>query len=161
MKILFALFGALACAGVLAQAPQAQVPPPAVAARAYLLVDFQSGQTLAEKSPDERVEPASLTKLMTAYLAFGALRDKKLALTQTIPVSERAWRAEGSRMFIEPKKPVTVEELLHGMIIQSGNDASIALAEAIAGSEETFAQLMTREAQRLGDRKSTRLNSSH
>ena len=134
-----------------AEASAADVPsPPAIAARAWLLMDANSGQILQSQAPDERVEPASLTKLMTAYLVFSALRDRKISLEQTVPVSERAWRADGSRMFIEPKKPVNVEELIRGMIIQSGNDASVALAEAIGGSEEVFAQMMNREAKRLG-----------
>ena len=127
-----------------------QSPAPAIAARAWLLLDFNSGQTLAARNPQQRVEPASLTKLMTAYLAFGALRQKQVRPDQVVHASLDAWRAEGSRMFIEPDKPVTVDELLRGMIIQSGNDASIALAEAVAGSEEAFAQMMNREAQRLG-----------
>lgn len=125
-------------------------PPPAIAARAYLLLDFNSGQVLAAHEPNARVEPASLTKLMTAYLVFGALREKRIRLEQSVPVSERAWRAVGSRMFVEPGRPVTVGELLNGMIVQSGNDASIALAEALAGSEEAFAERMNREARRLG-----------
>ncbi len=129
--------------------PQPITAPP-VAARAYHLVDALSGQVLAAQSDDDRFEPASLTKLMTAYLVFGAIRDRKLDPNATVPVSERAWKAEGSRMFIEPRKPVTVAELVKGMIVQSGNDATIALAEAVAGSEETFAQLMNREAKRLG-----------
>jgi D-alanyl-D-alanine carboxypeptidase (penicillin-binding protein 5/6) len=127
-----------------------QVTPPAIAAKAWLLVDHASGQTIAAENADERVEPASLTKLMTAYLAFQALKQNVLAPGQTVAVSERAWKAAGSRMFIEPKTPVTVDELLRGMIVQSGNDACIALAEAIAGTEEAFAQKMNREAQRLG-----------
>ena len=135
-------------------------PPPPVAAKAYLLLDFKSGQLLANQGPDERVAPASLTKLMTAYVAFSALKQKTLRLDQTVPVSERAWRAEGSRMFIEPRKPVTVDELLHGVIVQSGNDACIALAEAIAGSEEVFAQMMNREAQRLGLKNTNFMNST-
>ncbi|MBW8905619.1 MAG: D-alanyl-D-alanine carboxypeptidase, partial [Betaproteobacteria bacterium] len=109
-----------------------------------------SGQVLVAEKADERMEPASLTKMMAAYLVFGALRDKKLTLEQTVPVSTHAWRAPGSRMFIEPRKPVTVDELIKGMEIQSGNDATIALAEAVAGSEEVFVQLMNREAERLG-----------
>ncbi len=129
--------------------PQPITAPP-VAARAYHLVDALSGQVLAAQSDDDRFEPASLTKLMTAYLVFGAIRDRKLDPNATLPFSERAWKAEGSRMFIEPRKPVTVAELVKGMIVQSGNDATIALAEAVAGSEETFAQLMNREAKRLG-----------
>ena len=127
------------------------VPPaPAIAAKSYLLLDFHSGQPLAAHEPQARVEPASLTKLMTAYLTFAALKQKRIRLDQAVPVSERAWRAEGSRMFIEPRKPVTVEELIRGMIVQSGNDACIALAEVIAGSEEAFADLMNQEAKRMG-----------
>ena len=129
---------------------QTSVLPPAMAARSYVLLDSHSGQTLASSKESERVEPASLTKLMTAYLTFAAIRQKKIAPTQNAPVSERASKADGSRMFIEPKKPVTVDELMHGMIVQSGNDACIALAELIASSEDAFAQLMNREAQRLG-----------
>ena len=125
-------------------------PAPALEAKAWLLLDVNSGQVLASQKADERFEPASLTKLMTAYLSFSALKQKSLRLDQIIPVSTRAWKAEGSRMFIEPNKPVTVDELLHGVIIQSGNDASTALAEAIGGSEEVFAQMMNREAKRLG-----------
>jgi len=139
----------------------ADVPaPPPVAARAWLLTDTASGQLLAAQGEHERAEPASLTKLMTAYLSFSALKAKTLQLAQTVPVSERAWRAAGSRMFIEPGKPVTVEELIHGMIVQSGNDACIALAEAIAGSEEVFAQMMNREAQRLGMKDTSFVNST-
>ena len=134
-----------------AQQSTLPIPPaPAIAARAYLLLDFNSEQLLVAQNPQQRVEPASLTKLMTAYLTFTAVKQKRIRPDQVVPVSERAWRAEGSRMFIEPGKPVTVDELIHGMIVQSGNDACIALAEAIAGSEETFAQMMNREAQRLG-----------
>ena len=128
----------------------AQLTPPPVAARAWLLLDVGSGQVLTAENPDQRIEPASLTKLMTAYLAFAAVKGKTLTLDQTIPVSPKAWKVPGSKMFIEPQTPVTVKELLHGMIVQSGNDACVALAEAIAGSEEAFAQLMNREAARLG-----------
>ena len=145
----FLAFLALFCLSVLAQAqtlPQA----PTIAAKSWLLLDYSTGQALASYNPDERVEPASLTKLMTAYVVLGALKEGKLTPTQAVPVSERAWKTPGSRMFIEPKKPVTVDELLRGMIVQSGNDACIALAEAVAGSEEAFAQMMNREAQRLG-----------
>jgi serine-type D-Ala-D-Ala carboxypeptidase (penicillin-binding protein 5/6) len=127
----------------------AEVPAPQVAARAWLLMDVTSGQVLGSLNPDEHVEPASLTKLMTAYVVFAALKEKRLSLEQTVPVSARAWRAGGSRMFIEPKRPVTVGELIQGMIVQSGNDACVALAEAVAGSEEIFAQMMNREAKRL------------
>ena len=139
----------------------ADVPaPPPVSARAWLLMDTASGQLLASQAEHERAEAASLTKLMTAYLTFAALKAKTLQLAQLVPVSERARRAEGSRMFIEPKKPVTVEELIHGMIVQSGNDACIALAEVIAGSEEVFAQMMNREAQRLGMKDTNFVNST-
>ncbi|HMV19410.1 MAG TPA: D-alanyl-D-alanine carboxypeptidase family protein [Zoogloea sp.] len=128
----------------------AQLAPPAVNARAWLLLDVGSGQVLTAEKPDERIEPASLTKLMTAYLTFSAVKAKTLSLDQTVPVSEKAWKISGSKMFIEPLKPVTVRELIHGMIVQSGNDACVALAEAIAGSEENFVQLMNKEAARLG-----------
>ena len=131
-------------------APLPVPPPPAIAAKAYLLLDFNSGARLAEHNPQMRVEPASLTKLMTAYLTFTALKEGRIRFRQQVPVSVKAWRTIGSRMFIEPRKPVTVKELINGMIVQSGNDASIALAEAIAGSEEVFVQLMNRDAQRLG-----------
>jgi D-alanyl-D-alanine carboxypeptidase (penicillin-binding protein 5/6) len=128
----------------------AAVPPPSIAAKAYLLVDILSGQTLAAQNADEPREPASLTNLMTAYLIFRALRDKELLPSQMVDVSTKAWRAEGSRMFIEPKKAVSVDELLHGMIVQSGNDAAIALAETLAGSEEAFVERMNKEAARMG-----------
>ena len=145
----------------LAQSANSSMPSaPAIAARSYLLLDFHSQQALVSHSPGERVEPASLTKLMTAYLTFAALKQKQIRPTQTVPVSERAWKTEGSRMFIEPRKPVTVDELMRGMIVQSGNDACIALAELIAGSEETFAQQMNREAQRLGMKNTNFVNST-
>ena len=112
-----------------------------------MIADVSSGQILAAEKADERFEPASLTKLMTAYLVFSALKEKKLALDQPLNVSEKAWRAPGSRMFIEPKHPVAVDDLIRGMIVQSGNDACIALAEQIAGSEEAFAGMMNREAE--------------
>ncbi|GAB4440748.1 MAG: D-alanyl-D-alanine carboxypeptidase family protein [Rhodocyclaceae bacterium] len=142
------LFAALALSA-LARAQGTPVAPE-IAARAFVLLDHGSGQVLAERKADERVEPASLTKIMTAYLAFAALRDRTLDAGQTLTISQRAWKSTGSRMFIDPAKPVGVEELLRGMIIQSGNDASVALAEAIAGTEEAFAEKMNREAQRLG-----------
>jgi D-alanyl-D-alanine carboxypeptidase (penicillin-binding protein 5/6) len=127
-----------------------QVPPPAVAAKAWLLLDVGSAQVLASHDPDARVEPASLTKLMTAYLTFAALKSGSIKPEQEVAVSEKAWRMEGSRIFIQPDKPVTVDQLVHGMIIQSGNDACVALAELIAGSEESFVAMMNREAKRLG-----------
>ena len=131
-----------------------------VAAKSFVLRDFQSGAILVSQNAEQRVEPASLTKLMTAYLAFKNIQEKKLSETQVLPVSEKAWKAIGSRMFIDLKIPVTVSELLRGMIIQSGNDASIALAEAIGGAEETFAELMNKEAARLGMKNSHFLNAT-
>lgn len=124
--------------------------PPEIAARAYLLVDLTSGQVLAAKDPDQPVEPASLTKLMSAYLVFDALKAGKISLTQTFPVSERAWKMPGSRMFIDPKMQVPVEDLIKGMIVQSGNDATVALAEGVGGSVERFVQMMNEQAKALG-----------
>ena len=140
--LLLGLVPALAAAG----AP----PSPSIGARAWMLGDFSSGQVLVAEKPDERMEPASLTKLMTAYVVFQALRERKLTLDQQVNVSERASGAPGARMFIQPRKPVSVDELIRGMVVQSGNDACIALAEAVAGAEEPFVQLMNREAARLG-----------
>ncbi len=129
----------------------AQMPqPPEIAAKAYLLMDVTSGQVLAAKDPDQPVEPASLTKLMTAYLVFDALKSRKITLTQTLPVSERAWKMPGSRMFIDPRMQVPVEDLVKGMIVQSGNDATVALAEGVGGSVERFVQLMNDQAKALG-----------
>ena len=136
----------LAAPGALAQAPAA----PEIAARAYLLLDVTSNQILAAKDADMSVEPASLTKLMTAYVVFDALRAKKITLDQTFPVSERAWKMSGSRMFIDPKMQVRVEDLLKGMIVQSGNDATVALAEGVGGSVERFVELMNQQAKVLG-----------
>ncbi len=130
----------------LASAP----PPPPILGRAWLIADYTSGQILAADKADERIEPASLTKMMTAYLVFQALRDKKLSLDQRVTVSEKAWRAPGSRMFIKVGSQVSVDDLIRGMEIQSGNDAAIALAEAVAGTEEVFVQMMNKEAERLG-----------
>src|SRR5437763_621763 len=143
---------------VLALAPQAlaqsvvpaAVPPPPIAAKAYVVIDALSGQTLVAQSADEPREPASLTKLMTAYVVFRAMKEKELTGSQMVSVSQKAWRAEGSRMFIEPRKAVSVDELLRGEIVQSGNDAAIALAEAVSGSEEAFVARMNQEAARLG-----------
>ena len=132
--------------------------PPEVAARAYLLYDVTTNQVLAAKDPDAAVEPASLTKLMTAYLVFDALRAKKLTLEQTLPVSERAWKMPGSRMFIDPKMQVPVEDLLKGMIVQSGNDATVALAEGVGGTVERFVELMNQQARALGMTQTTYRN---
>ena len=139
----------------------AQNPPtPTINARAWLLLDMTSGQVLAAQNPAERVEPASLTKLMTAYLTFSALKAKTITEDKVVPVSEKAWKASGSRMFIEPRKPVTVGELIRGMIVQSGNDACVALSELISGSEESFAAAMNREAQRMGMKSTSFRNST-
>ena len=138
----------------------ASVPPPAIAAKAYLLIDVLSGQTLVAVNADEPREPASLTKLMTAYLVFRALKDKELTPSQMATVSEKAWRAEGSRMFIDPKKAVSVDELLHGEIVQSGNDAAIALAEVTAGAEPAFVERMNREAARIGMKNTRFVNAT-
>ena len=153
---LAALCAALGSSTSFADAP----PPPQIAANAWLLMDLTANQTIVSHEADARVEPASLTKLMTAYLAFAALEKKSITLDQQAPVSEKAWKTGGSRMFIEPRKPVTVAELLRGMIVQSGNDATIALAELIAGSEDVFAQMMNREAQRLGMKNTNFTNAS-
>ena len=141
---------ALSC--LVGQAPaQAQAPqPPEIVARSYLLIDVTANQVLAGREIDTPVEPASLTKLMTAYLVFDALKSKRLDLRQALPVSERAWKMPGSRMFIDPKMKVPVEELLKGMIVQSGNDATIALAEGVGGSVDRFVQLMNDQARALG-----------
>jgi serine-type D-Ala-D-Ala carboxypeptidase (penicillin-binding protein 5/6) len=132
---------------------------PSLAAKSWLLADLTTQQVLVAQEADTRIEPASLTKLMTAYLVFVSLRDKKMTLETRPPVSEPAYKAIGSRMFVDPAKPATVEELLNGMIVQSGNDASIILAEAVAGSEAAFAELMNREGQRMG-LKNTRFANS-
>ena len=137
------------CAAALtahAQSPQ----PPEVAAKAYLVMDVSSGQILAGKDMDAPVEPASLTKLMSAYVVFDALRAKKITLTQTLPVSERAWKTPGSRMYIDPKMQVPVEDLIKGMIVQSGNDATVALAEGVGGTVERFVEMMNDQAKALG-----------
>lgn len=130
---------------------RAQLPQvPEVAARSYLLLDVTAGQVLAAKNADQAVEQASLTKLMTAYVVFDALRAGKISLTQTFSVSERAWRMPGSRMFIAPNQQIPVEDLIKGMIVQSGNDATVALAEGVGGSVERFVEMMNVQAQALG-----------
>ncbi|HEY0562898.1 MAG TPA: D-alanyl-D-alanine carboxypeptidase family protein [Methylophilus sp.] len=135
-------------------------PPPNLAVNAYILSDFSSGAILANYKASERVEPASLTKIMTAYLVFDALQQRHLKLDQRPPISEKAWKAEGSRMFIEPNNPATVDELLHGLIIQSGNDAAITLAESVAGTEEQFAALMNKRALKLGMKNTHFMNAT-
>jgi D-alanyl-D-alanine carboxypeptidase (penicillin-binding protein 5/6) len=136
-----------------------QVPvAPEVAARAYLLLDVTANQILASRELDMPVEPASLTKLMTAYLVFDALKAKKVDLKQTFNVSERAWKMPGSRMFIDPKMKVPVEDLIKGMVVQSGNDATVALAEGVGGSVDRFVQMMNDQAKVLGMKNTTYKN---
>jgi len=137
---------ACVCANAWGQMPA----PPEVAARAYLLLDITANQILAAKDIDIAVEPASLTKLMSAYLVFDALKTQKIDLKQTFPVSERAWKMPGSRMFIDPKMKVPVEDLVKGMIVQSGNDATMALAEGVGGSSAHFVDMMNAQAKILG-----------
>lgn len=138
-----------------------QLPtPPSLAAKSWLLIEMSSGQELAAQAPDERLEPASLTKLMTAYLSFAALKQGTIKLDQSVLISRKAWKTGGSRMFIQVGTEVKVDDLLKGMIVQSGNDACVALSEAIAGDEENFAQMMNREAQRLGMKGSHFRNSN-
>jgi D-alanyl-D-alanine carboxypeptidase (penicillin-binding protein 5/6) len=146
MKSFFAGLLAILSFAVAAQTPQ----PPEIAARSYLLLDVTANQILAAKDIDAPLEPASLTKLMSAYLVFDALRSKKLDLKQALPVSERAWKMPGSRMFIDPKMQVPVEDLIKGMIVQSGNDATMALAEGVGGTAERFVQMMNDQAKALG-----------
>lgn len=149
MPFIAALLWLFACGSPFAET--SPIPdPPSVEARSYILTDFFSGRILAEHNADERLEPASLTKLMTAYLVFKELKAGKVKLEDEATVSEKAWRTGGSRTFIEVGSRVRIEDLLKGMIIQSGNDASVALAEHIAGDEATFANMMNQEAEALG-----------
>ncbi len=146
-----------ACATAYAAMP---IPkPPAINARAMILVDYDSGRVLAEANADERMEPASLTKVMTAYIAFDALKDGRLKLDEELPISEHAWRSEGSRSFVQVGTRVPAEVLIKGMIVQSGNDATIAVAERLGGTEAAFAQIMNSYAQKLG-MKSTHFDNS-
>jgi D-alanyl-D-alanine carboxypeptidase (penicillin-binding protein 5/6) len=157
------LIAALAASALLMSAAHAQqVPPPQIAARSWTLLDATSGQIIASQDADMRIEPASLTKVMTAYVVFGALRDKKITLDQKVNVSVRAWKVEGSssKMFIDPATPVSINDLLYGLMVQSGNDAAVALAEAVAGDEGTFAHLMNEQAQRMG-MKNTKFANPH
>ncbi|MFC5512479.1 D-alanyl-D-alanine carboxypeptidase family protein [Massilia jejuensis] len=154
---------AAVAASLLAISASAQtVPAPQIAAKSWLLLDATSGQVIAAQDPNARIEPASLTKIMTAYVTFQAIRDKKLALNTMVTVSPRAWKvdASSSKMFIDPATPVSVDDLLHGLMVQSGNDAAVALAEAVAGDEGTFVVLMNREAQRMG-LKNTKFANPH
>ena len=154
MKPVFSSLRTLALTAALAplwaSAQIAPLQPPEIAAHTYMLVDVTANQVLASKDVDAQVEPASLTKLMTAYLVFDALRAKKITLEQRLPVSELAWKMPGSRMFIDPKMQVAVEDLLKGMIVQSGNDATMALAEGVGGTKDNFVRLMNEQAKALG-----------
>lgn len=152
MHILLTLISLLFISQIssVAAAPAMIPSPPKVNASAYYLMDFHSGHVIAEHNAHDRVEPASLTKMMSAYIVEQEIREDRLKLTDQVRISEKAWRMEGSRMFVEVGKFVTVEELLKGIIIQSGNDATVALAEHVAGSESAFVEMMNGHAQRLG-----------
>ncbi|HEY7803443.1 MAG TPA: serine hydrolase, partial [Orrella sp.] len=135
------------------------ISKPVIAARAWILIDAVTGQTIAAQNPQQTVEPASLTKIMTVYLTFDALKENRITRDQQVVVSEKAWKTPGSRMFIEPRKEVTVDEIIQGIVVQSGNDASVAIAETLAGTEEAFAQRMTEKALELGMTDTTFKNS--
>src|ERR1700733_10112700 len=148
-----------AAAPAAAQAGNPIPQPPAVDARAYILLDHDSGRVLAESHADDRMEPASLTKLMTSYAVFAALKEGRLKLADTVTISEHAWKAEGSRTFVQVGTQIPAEVLIKGMLVQSGNDATIALAEKVGGTESAFAQIMNTYAKRLG-MKSTNFENS-
>ncbi|BBL76897.1 D-alanyl-D-alanine carboxypeptidase family protein [Methylomagnum ishizawai] len=152
LLLLLALLGfiGLARAADLPPAPPVIPPPPDIGAKAFVLIDYNSGRVLAESNADQKLEPASLTKIMTAYVVFRELAKGNLHLDDMVTVSEKAWRTEGSRMFAQVGASIAVENLLKGMIVQSGNDASVALAEHVAGDEAVFAQMMNQNAERLG-----------
>jgi serine-type D-Ala-D-Ala carboxypeptidase (penicillin-binding protein 5/6) len=157
------LFVAIAATVFTLSISQAQVlPSPTLAAKSWVLLDATSNQVLASQEPAMRVEPASLTKIMTAYVVFEALRDKRLDINQVVNVSVRAWKVDpsSSKMFIDPATPVKVNDLLYGLIVQSGNDAAVALAEAVSGTEDAFVTVMNRDAERMG-LKSTHFSNSH
>lgn len=150
-KLLLSVLAALLLSAAAPSAAQSPVPaPPSIGATSYVLVDFHSDAVIAEHEASARVEPASITKLMTSFIVFSEIADGRLALDDDVLISEKAWRTEGSRMFVEVGERVTIESLLKGVIIQSGNDASVALAEHVAGSEEVFAGMMNEAAGRLG-----------
>jgi D-alanyl-D-alanine carboxypeptidase (penicillin-binding protein 5/6) len=152
---------AVLCVAIAADAQPRPVPaPPVIGAKSYLVIDATTGSTLAELDPDLQLAPASLTKLMTAYVVFDALKQGQIALNDMVTISEKAWRMGGSRMFIEVGKQVSVENLLLGMIVQSGNDASVALAEYVAGSEGVFAEMMNQYSRKLGMTSSNWVNST-
>lgn len=157
------LFAALAASVLAISTAVAQtLPPPTIAARSWLLLDATSGQVIASQDPTARIEPSSLAKIMTAYLTFAAIKDKKLTMDQMVNVSVKAWKvsSDSSKMFIDPATPVSVNDLVHGLMVQSGNDAAVALAEAVAGDESAFVFLMNREAQRMG-MTATRFGNPH
>jgi len=147
---------------VTASHAQTVAPPPTIVARSWLLLDTVSGQILASGDAYKRIEPASLTKLMTAYLVFSAIKEGRLSLNQSVTASDRIWKLDkgSSKMFIEPRTPVKIQDLLYGLIVQSGNDAAMALAEAVSGDETDFVALMNREAERMG-MKSTHFSNPH
>ena len=143
-----------------AQSPMPAPAPPIIGAKSYLIIDGKTGQELASLDPDTPLAPASLTKIMTTYVVFAALKQGQIQLEDEVTISERAWRMPGSRMFVEVGKRVKIQDLLLGMIVQSGNDASVALAEHIAGTEGVFAQMMNQSAQQLGMHSSNFLNAT-
>jgi D-alanyl-D-alanine carboxypeptidase (penicillin-binding protein 5/6) len=148
--LFFGLLSLLAVQSLQAAGPIFTPTAPTVAASSYYLMDFDSSRVLAEKDPDKRVAPASLTKIMTVYVVFRELKAGHLTLDEKVTISQNAWETGGSKMFVEVNKQVSVEDLLQGVVIQSGNDASVALAEHVAGSEQTFATMMNEQASRLG-----------
>jgi len=162
MKIATSIIVILAVlfAGASWAAPKPIPNPPTIDATSYYLIDFDSGRVLAEKDPDKRMEPASITKLMTVYLVDKAIADGDVALDEMVTISEKAWRMQGSKMFVEVGKQVSVDDLLKGLIIQSGNDASVALAEHIAGSESAFVGYMNHQASLLGMSNTNFVNST-
>ena len=155
---LFLAFSLMFSTGSQAATPVPKAP--SVGAKGYLVEDFLSGQAIAEKNADQPLEPASITKLMTAYVIFSEIRNGSLALSDKVRISEKAWRTQGSRMFVEVNTQVSIADLLKGMIIQSGNDATVALAEQVAGTEASFATLMNTYAQQLGLARSHFTNST-
>jgi D-alanyl-D-alanine carboxypeptidase (penicillin-binding protein 5/6) len=160
LTLLFASLLVLFAAAALGAAPLATPAPPIIGAKSYLLIDSQTGRELASLNPDEALAPASLTKLMTTYVVFSALKQRQIRLEDEVTISEKAWRTEGSRMFVEVGSRVSIKDLLMGMIVQSGNDASVALAEHIAGTESVFAELMNQYAAALGMHSSHFLNAT-
>jgi D-alanyl-D-alanine carboxypeptidase (penicillin-binding protein 5/6) len=163
MNFFSKLLGMALIIGAISSSSLAQIAapsPPKLAAKGYLLIDFKSGRVLGSMNPDERLDPASITKLMTAYAIFRAIKSGQISIDDEVRVSEKAWRTPGSRMFIEVDTRVSVELLLPGMIIQSGNDASVALAEHVAGTEATFAEVMNQLAAELGMTNTHYVNST-